>query len=149
MNGTGPGRYSSQLSERNLEIIRRNNDAYNRRDIDAYLATVADSVTFQSRFSAMDRRVYRGHDDLRRYFSDLDEVWSRYEMRLQRMVTAGDQVAALFHLFAVGRESDLELEELPGVVFTLQDGKIVRIEAYPTQAEALEAVRNSGTDTNS
>ena len=38
-----------------------------------YLDTVADSVLFTSRFSVMDRRSYRGHDELRRYFAELDE----------------------------------------------------------------------------
>ena len=128
------------MSEANLELVRRNNDAYNARDLTAYLDTVAESVRFESRFSAMDRVIYRGHDDLRRYFAELDEVWSRYEMRLERMVAAGGQVAALFHLFAVGRESDLHLEERPGVVFTVEEAKIVQIDAYPTQAEALAAV---------
>jgi ketosteroid isomerase-like protein len=125
------------MSRANLEIVRRNNDAYNARDLTAYLETVAESVRFESRFSAMDRVIYRGHDDLRRYFVELDEVWSRYEMRLERMVPAGDQVAMLCHLFAIGRESDLQLEEHPGVVFTLEEGKIVEIAAYPTHAEAL------------
>jgi hypothetical protein len=29
---------------------------------------------------------------------------------------------------------------MPGVVFTVDAGKVVQIDAYPTQAEALEAV---------
>jgi ketosteroid isomerase-like protein len=128
------------MSQANLELVRRNNDAYNARDLTAYLDTVAESVRFDSRFSAMDRVVYRGHDDLRRYFTELDEVWSRYEMQLERMVPVGGRVAALFHLHAIGRESDVQLEERPGVVFTIEVGKIVQIEAYPTQAQALEAV---------
>jgi ketosteroid isomerase-like protein len=128
------------MSQANLELVRRNNQAYNARDLTAYLDTVAESVRFQSRFSAMDRVVYRGHDDLRRYFGELEEVWSRYEMCLERMVAVGDRVAGLFHLYAVGRESDLQLEERPGVVFTVEAGRIVQIDAYPTQAEALEAV---------
>jgi ketosteroid isomerase-like protein len=129
------------MSQENVEIVRRNNDAYNRRDLDAYFDTVAETVTFRSRFSAMDRRVYRGRDDLRRYFAELDEVWSRYEMNLERLVAVGTRVAGLFHLHAVGRESGLQLEEHPGVVFRLEAGKVVQIDAYPTQAEALEAVR--------
>ncbi len=114
-------------------------DAYNARDLPAYLDTLSESVRFQSRFSAMDR-VYCGHDDLRRYFAELDEVWSRYEMRVQHLVPAGGQVAALCHLYAVGRGSDLQVEEDSAVVFTVEAGKIVRIDAYPTHAEALEAV---------
>jgi ketosteroid isomerase-like protein len=60
-------------------------------------------------------------------------------MKLQRLIAVGSQVAGLFDLYAVGRESDLQLEEHPGVVFTLQAGRIVQIDAYATQAEALEA----------
>ena len=113
-------------------------DAYNARDLPAYFEMLSESVKLQSRFSAMGR-VYHGHDDLRRYFAELDEVWSRYEMRVLRLVPAGRRVAALCHLYAVGRESDLQVEENSAIVFTLEMGKIVRIDAYPTHAQALEA----------
>ena len=128
------------MSQENVEVVWRNNDAYNRRDLGAYLDTVAETVTFRSRFSVMDRRVYRGRDDLRRYFAELDEVWARYEMQLERLVAVGTRVVGLFHLRAAGRESGLQLEEHPGVVFTLHAGKVVQIDAYATQSEALEAV---------
>jgi ketosteroid isomerase-like protein len=128
------------MSQENVEIVRRNNDAYNSRDLAAYLDTVSESVQFRSRFSAMDRRVYRGHDALRHYFAELDAVWSRYEMKLERVIPVGARVAGLFQVCAVGRESNLEMSEYPGVVFTLEAGKIVQIDAYATQAEALEAV---------
>ena len=95
------------MSQENVEVVRRTMDAYNTRDLPAYFDTLSESVRFQSRFSAMDR-VYCGHDDLRRYFAELDEVWSR-------------------------------LEEDSAVVFTVEAGKIVRIDAYPTHGEALEA----------
>ena len=128
------------MSQENLELVRRNNDAYNARDLSAVLDTLSESVTFRSRFSAMDSRSYRGHEDMRRYFVDLEEAWSRYEMRLERMVEHGPKVVGLFHLYAVGRESGVEVEEEPGVVFTGEAGKVVAIDAFPTQAEALDAV---------
>ena len=62
------------MSQENLEIVRRNNDACDQQDLGAYLDTVADTVTFRSRFSVMDHRVYRGRDDVGRYFAELDEV---------------------------------------------------------------------------
>jgi hypothetical protein len=37
------------MSQANLELVRRNNDAYNARDLTAYLDTVAESVRFESR----------------------------------------------------------------------------------------------------
>ena len=86
------------MSQENLEIVRRTMDAYNARDLARYLQDVSESVRFQSRFSAIDSVIYTGHADMRRYFANLDEVWSRYEMQLERMVPAGDRVAALCHL---------------------------------------------------
>jgi ketosteroid isomerase-like protein len=94
------------MSQENVEAVRRTMDAYNTRDLRAYFDMLSESVRFRSRFSAMGR-VYRGHDEVRRYFAELDEVWSRYEMRVLRLVPAGRQVAALCHLYAVGRESNL------------------------------------------
>jgi ketosteroid isomerase-like protein len=126
------------MSQENVEAVRRTMDAYNTRDLRAYFDMLSESVRFRSRFSAMGR-VYRGHDEVRRYFAELDEVWSRYEMRVLRLVPAGRQVAALCHLYAVGRESDLQVEEDSGIVFTVEAGKIVRIDAYPTHAETLQA----------
>jgi ketosteroid isomerase-like protein len=131
------------MSQENLEVVRRTMDAYNARDLPAYFDMLSESVSLQSRFSAMGR-VYHGHNDLRRYFAELDEVWSRYEMRVLRLIPVGRQVAALCHLYAVGRESDLQVEENSAIVFSLEAGKIVRIDAYPTHAQALEAVGLSG-----
>jgi ketosteroid isomerase-like protein len=129
------------MSQENVEIVQRTNDAYNRRDLDAYLDTVSESVSFRSRFSVMDRRKYQGHDGLRRYFVELDEAWARYEMKLERAIPVGAKVVVgLFHLYAVGRESGIPVEEEPGVVFTVQARKIVQIDAYATQAEALDSV---------
>ena len=109
----------------------------------AYLDTLSESVRFRSRFSAMDNREYRGHEDLRRYFVELDEAWQRYEMNIERLVDAGAKVVGLFRLEAIGRGSGLELEEHPGVVYTADAGRIAQIDAYPTHAEALEAAKLS------
>ena len=128
------------MSQENVDLVRRCNEAYNRRDVGAYLDTVSESVRFRSRFSVMDNRDYTGHDEFRRYFAELDETWERYTMNLDRTVVVGAKVVGLFHLEATGRESGLALEERPAVVFTVEAGKIVQIDAYPTHAEALEAV---------
>jgi ketosteroid isomerase-like protein len=132
------------MSEENVEVVRRNMDAYNARDAAGYLASLSESISFRSRFSALDRGIYEGHADMRRYLAELDEVWSRYEMQVERMVASGTQVAALCHLYAVGRDSDLQLEEYPGVVYTLEARKIVAIDFYGSHPETLAAMALEG-----
>jgi ketosteroid isomerase-like protein len=132
------------MSQENLETVQRTMDAYNARDLTTYLAALSESVRFQSRFSAIDNVIYNGHVGMRRYFANLDEVWSRYEMQIESMVPAGVQVAVLCHLYAVGRDSDLHLEEYPGVVFTVESWTIVQIDSYPTHTEARVALGVQG-----
>jgi ketosteroid isomerase-like protein len=131
------------MSQENLEIVQRTMDAYNARDLTTYFAAISESIRFQSRFSAIDV-IYNSHADMRRYFANLEEVWARYEMQVERMVPAGARVAVLCHLYAVGRDSDLQLEEYPGVLFTLEAGTIVQIDSYQTHAETLAALGVSG-----
>jgi hypothetical protein len=69
------------MSQENLELVRRNNDAYNRRDVREYLDTVSKFVRFRSRFSVMDNRGYQGHEELRHYFVELDEAWQEHPRR--------------------------------------------------------------------
>jgi hypothetical protein len=42
------------MSQENLEIVRRAMDAYNARDLTAYLSVISDSVRFRSRLIAID-----------------------------------------------------------------------------------------------
>jgi hypothetical protein len=60
---------------RTWEIVRRTVDAYNVGDcplISTCLVVGEVPVEVQR-----DGSFYRGHDDLRRYFAELDDVWSR------------------------------------------------------------------------
>ena len=50
---------------------------------------------------------------------------------------AGDQVVAVMRLS--GRTEELEIDEVRSSLLTLRDGKIVRIEPFPTKDDALEA----------
>jgi ketosteroid isomerase-like protein len=50
----------------------------------------------------------------------------------------GDKVVLLHRLAARGRD-DISLERHDGIVYTLRDGKIVRMDYYGSRAGALEA----------
>ena len=62
-----------------------------------------------------------------------------FEVRLNRIIDAGDRVVALTHIQARGRASGAAVDALTGGIFTLRDGKIVRY-VLTGAREALEAV---------
>jgi ketosteroid isomerase-like protein len=137
------------VSRENLDLVRRNIDAYNRRDIGDYLETVAEELVFHSQFGGVDARTYHGRAGAREYFQDLAEAWHDYRVQPQELLDAGDdRVVGLLCVTAEAERSGIKLERRLGTVFTVRAGRIVAIDGYTTRAEALEAAGLSEQDTH-
>ena len=67
------------------------------------------------------------------------EIWAERRMDLRRAIDAGDRVVALVHEYRRGKGSGVMVEEDIALVYEFREDKIVRIEPYMSQAEALEA----------
>jgi hypothetical protein len=60
------------MSQENVELVRRAVDAFNRRDLDAFVALTDDDVEVIPRSAALEGRDhYHGHDGVRRWLKDL------------------------------------------------------------------------------
>ena len=85
--------------------------------------------------------VYRGHDGVRAFWRDWLSAWSDLHFEIQDLLDAGDEVVLLVREQRQwGRRSGIATDVPPyGMVFTLRDGKVIRVRAYPDQEAALEA----------
>lgn len=63
------------MSERNVELMRRFNEAVNARDIETVIAYSDPTVELHPVFAAVDGAVYHGHGGARKYFEDIAEAW--------------------------------------------------------------------------
>ena len=76
---------------------------------------------------------------------DVDsKIWADRRMELERAIDAGDQVVALVHEYRRGKGSGVTVEADIALVYGFKEGKVVRIEPYMSQADALEAAGLSG-----
>lgn len=127
------------MAEDNVEIVKRGFEALHRDGIDAMIdlldpefeATVPPELSVEP-------DTYRGHEGMRRYFAafeGLDEV--RFEF--VDAVGAGDKVVATMRLRAKGTDTGIEVEQLAYQVWTVRNGKAVRVEAFADKSAALEA----------
>ena len=84
--------------------------------------------------------VYRGHDALRRYTEHFTESFAEFffESAEFRRVPDG-RILSEFQLRMRGKESGVTVEESPAWLYTVEDGSIVRIEAFLDRAEAHAA----------
>ena len=63
----------------------------------------------------------------------------QHGLEVERLIHAGDRVASLFRIRAVGAGSGVSVERGDGMVWTFRNGKLARLDYFNNQAKALEA----------
>ena len=128
------------MSQENVEVVRRLIEHWEEgdwrwgRDI---FDDQCEAVFSASWFPEADH--YRVGADALRAWTGFTDAFETFEVRLNRIIDAGDQVVALTHLRARGQASGATVDALTGGIFTLRGGKIVRY-VLTDAREALEAV---------
>jgi ketosteroid isomerase-like protein len=84
--------------------------------------------------------TYVGLDGLRAAWLEWLAPWTTYRVEIEEAIDLGDRVLVLPRDFGSRERSTLEVNTIGGAVWTVRDGKIIRVEFYPTRAEALKAV---------
>jgi len=72
--------------------------------------------------------VYQGYEGLRRSGREVREVWEDWRIVPERFVDAGDRVLVVERYGGRGRESGLQLEERGAAIWTLRNGRVLRLE---------------------
>ena len=122
------------MSAANVAIVRRSLDHYLRGDYAAALVAFSDDVEL---LTELER--FQGHEGVVEEARRWEETWDAYRFEVDGLVDADDKVVLLYRQYGRGRGSGVEVEECAGWVYTLEDGKIVRVEMLPDQATALRA----------
>jgi ketosteroid isomerase-like protein len=128
------------MSQENVEILRRLNEAFNRRDIDGAIQYLHPDVELHPGIQVPDEESeYVGREGLTEWFRSATEPWEMITVEHKELIDGpGDRVLAVERWVFRGRDG-IELElELPNV-YTLRDGLIIRIDGFTDRAEALEA----------
>jgi ketosteroid isomerase-like protein len=84
--------------------------------------------------------IYRGFEGWRRLMSEVREVWADWQVTIERFVDAGDRVVTIETVCGRGHGSGLDIEARYGSIWTLQGGRVTRVEMGLDPREALEAV---------
>jgi ketosteroid isomerase-like protein len=130
------------MSQANVEVVRRAVEAFRAGDMQRVFGMVDPAVEWDlSRATTWpEQPLYRGYDDVLRFFTEWTGEWDDYEFDLEELLDAGDRVVAVVRDGGRSKTAGIKLERRHSEVWTLRDGKIVRIDLFDTKAEALEAV---------
>ena len=83
------------MSQQNVEMLRKAVDAYTRGDLEAYLETAHPEVEwYPFTAEAEGGGAYRGHEGIRRWWSNLESNLDEFEASVNECRDLGDTVIA-------------------------------------------------------
>jgi ketosteroid isomerase-like protein len=129
------------MSRENVEVVLNAFRAFRERDDEALFANYAPGIVWDlSGYPWAEQPLHHGHDGLRQFFRGWLEGFEDYECHALDPLTAGERVVVTVEERAKGRRSGAPIERRHAQIWTLREGKVVRIQSLASRAEALEAV---------
>lgn len=122
----------------NVRLYRQGIDAFNRRELDAFLALAHPEVVGFSRVLAVEGGTYHGHDGTREWWNNLLGVFPDFTIEIVSVRDAGPLTVSELCNRAHG-QAGAALEEAVWQVSEWRDGQVVRWQIYKSESEALEA----------
>jgi ketosteroid isomerase-like protein len=128
---------------RNVETVRLAYEALNRAGLDAFLEHLHADADYDIRAAIGPYAgIYHGRAAIRDFLAEYLESWDYVRMDPQDLTEVGvDHVLVPLHMHMRGKGSGAAVEAHPINVWTLRDGKAVRIAVYNDKAEAVKALR--------
>ena len=120
------------MSQENVEIVRR----FLSVDVDAAMPYADPGIVW----NPVEELPTQGHEAVRASLAHWIADWDDYKVMPEEFVDSGDCVVVTVRLRGRGRGSGIEIGALFYDVYTVRDGKIVRMDQFTERAEALEAV---------
>ena len=127
-----------QMSQENVEIVRRGYEAYARGDVAAMLADVDPGmITYREE---PDGATFTGRDGLLAAIAEWVEDFDEFKIAAEELIDANDrQVIVHVHQSATGSQSGAPIEGDFWFVHTLDDSKVTRLDMFASKARALDA----------
>ena len=142
------------MSSDNVDIVRRNYEVINAigRTGAEFLdpeemapdlwARLAPDFELHERSDLPDAKTYRGRVEAKQFWRKMQELFAELRWEPLEITDLGHAVVVETRLSAVGRGSDVSIEAAETDVFWFRDGQIVRLQGFPTRAEALRAAEH-------
>ena len=143
---------TERVSDQNVEVVRRLYSVFREGasiaeaargegGFDDLWALIDEDIEVSPAPQSPLAQVYRGHEGARDFFRQVFEIWDEdgYRREPETFHVAGDQVVVVVRLHARFKGSGIELDENWADIWTLRDGRVVRLRSFTDPAAALEA----------
>ena len=133
------------LNGGNVDVVLRLHAAFNRADLEGILAEWHPEGVYHAAITQVvegeEQGAFHGHDGFRRWWADMQELYSDLNSELLEVRDLGDQVLTVLLIRGRGRGSGIYIAEGFELtqLFTVHDGKITEARDYFSREDALAA----------
>jgi ketosteroid isomerase-like protein len=132
------------MSEADIETLRIGYEAVGRGDWDAATRFAHPEFELQTADRAVNPGTYRGPEEVRRFFEDLFEPFEEVVLEPEEFFERGDQIVVFVLTRFRPTGSSAVVENRIGHLWTMREGKAMRLEIFPRREDALEAIGLEG-----
>jgi uncharacterized protein (TIGR02246 family) len=126
------------MSEENRQLVDRVIEAWNRGDVEAFLAYFDSDCEVVFPPDVPEPGPFRGRAELRQWVEGFLAAWEFHRAETVDIRDTDEGVFASLHLVGRGFGSAIEMDETDAHLFAIQEGRIVRWRSFQTRAQALE-----------
>src|SRR5437762_14347261 len=111
------------------EVIRRFNEAFNRHDVEAVMATMTDDCVFENTYPPPDGERHEGQAAVRAFWDNMLRASPDARFTTEELVAAGDRCTVRWRYDYTG--ADGRAGHIRGAdIFKVRDGKVAEKLAY-------------------
>jgi ketosteroid isomerase-like protein len=128
-----------RVSGQNVELHRRANEAFNSRDLEAYIAHCDPDIELHSAVTVPGGAVYHGHDGVRRWYRDIADAFGN-EIRVEpeAFFDLGEHTLSFHVLHGRGQQSGADVATPAAHLCRWRDARIVYFKGYVQREDAFE-----------
>jgi ketosteroid isomerase-like protein len=119
----------------NVERVKSGFAAHNRGDLDALVELYHPDAVFETLLLG----THHGNEAIRLIYAENQRTLAGYDVVPVELIDAGAKVVAVAQAVGSGPVSEIAVNEPFAFVFTFEEGRIVREQAFRNREEAIEA----------
>ena len=129
------------MSQENVELHRLANEAFNTRDVEAYIAFCDPEIELHSAVTVPGEGVYHGHAGVRQWHRDLEDVFGA-EIRVvpEAFFELGEYTITFHVLEGRGQQSGADVATPAAHLYRWRDGLIIYFKGYVQREDVFADV---------
>jgi hypothetical protein len=129
------------IENEDVKTLRAAYEALNDGDIERALAVLDEDAEWCEHSDLPEAGMYRGRDSIRTFLAQFLESWQDFHQETEELITGEGRVLVMLRSRVRGRGSGVYVEGQYAHLWTMEDGRGVRVDAYFDRDEALRALK--------